>query len=340
MKLQEIADITGGFISGNPEVNITGAAGINDATEGSITYLANIKHAKSARDTKASAILLKEKIDDVSASMIIVDNPQLAFALTLELFHKKTSEPAGISKNAFIGNNVSLGKDVSVYATAYISDGVSIGDRVALHPSVYVGNNVSIGDDTEIYPNVTIKENIKIGRNVLIHPGTVIGADGFGYVRDKDRHHKIPQTGGVIIEDDVEIGANVTIDRAAMGNTIIGRGTKIDNLVMIAHNVKIGKNCLLIAQCGIAGSTELGDNVILGGQVGVRDHIKIADGVMIGSKSAAGRDLKPGNYSGIPAFAHKRWLRAQSIYSKLPELLKRLRVLENKVSKEDNPDDG
>lgn len=339
MKLQKIAEITGGHIVGNPEIEISVVSGIEDASEGSITYLSNIKDRKNALVTKASAILLREKIEGISASMIIVDNPKLAFAITLELFHKKASKPAVISKNAFIGNNVRMGKDVSVYATAYISDNVSIGDRVTLHPSVYIGENASIGDDTIVYPNVTIRENVIIGRNVLIHPGAVLGADGFGYVWDKDRHHKIPQKGGVIIEDDVEIGANVTIDRATMGNTIVGRGTKIDNMVMIAHNVKIGRNCILLAQTGIAGSSELGDNVILGGQVGVLDHIKIADGVMVSSTSAVGSDLKTGIYSGIPAFSHKQWLKAQSIYSKLPELLKRLRALENKVSKEDNPHD-
>ncbi|GBE06683.1 MAG TPA: UDP-3-O-(3-hydroxymyristoyl)glucosamine N-acyltransferase [Nitrospirae bacterium] len=335
MKLKEIAVRIGGAVVGDPEVVITGVSGLKDARKGHISFLAGRKNLRDARDTNASAILTKEEIKETGASLVIVENPHLAFARVLEIFHNKPFKPLGVSKEAFIGRNVDIGNDVSVYPAAFIHDNVMIGDRVAVYPGVYIGENVSIGEDSIIYPNVTVLENVKIGKKTIIHSGTVIGSDGFGYVPDGEKHYKIPQVGGVVIEDNVEIGANVTIDRATIGNTVIGSGTKIDNLTQIAHNVRVGRNCLLIAQAGIAGSTELGNNVVLGGQAGVADHRKIADRVLVGAKSGVGNDLKQGAYSGIPAIPHRVWLRAQSIYSKLPELLKRLKELEKKCNKEE-----
>ncbi|MEK7823189.1 MAG: UDP-3-O-(3-hydroxymyristoyl)glucosamine N-acyltransferase, partial [Nitrospirota bacterium] len=263
------------------------------------------------------------------------DNPYLAFARTLEIFYKAPFNPLGISKESIIGENVSFGSDVSVYPNVYISNNVAIGNRVTIFPFVYIGENVSVGDDSVIYPNAAIREKVKIGKRVIIHSGAVIGSDGFGYVREKEKHYKIPQVGGVIIEDEVEIGANVTIDRATLGNTVIGSGTKIDNLVHIAHNVKTGKNCIILAQVGISGSVEIGDNVVLAGQVGIADHKRIADGVMVVGKSGVTNNLEPGVYSGTPAIPHKDWLRAQSIYAKLPDILRRLQELERKIKKED-----
>lgn len=334
MKLKEIADIIGGRITGNPEVDITGVSSIKEAQKGNITFFADKKNMQYVYTTEASAIIAKEEIKGLSKSMLIVDNPYLAFAKTLELFYKKPFEPLGVSKDAVIGRDVNFGDDVSIYSRVYICNNVLIGSRVTIFPYVYIGDNVSIGDDSIIYPNVTIRENVKIGKNVTIHPGAVIGSDGFGYVLDKERHYKIPQVGGVIIEDNVEIGANVTIDRATTGNTSIGSGTKIDNLVQVAHNVKIGKNCLLVAQVAIGGSVEIGDGVVFGGQVGVRDHVKIGHGVMVGAQSGIGHDIPDGQvFSGTPAIPHKSWLRAQTIYSKLPEYIKRLLELERKVKK-------
>lgn len=332
MKLRELKDIIGGQIAGDTEVEITGVAGLKEAKQGDITFLADKKNLKDAYAAKASAVIVKEAVEGLSKSMLIVEKPHLAFAMALEVFYKKPFKPLGISNKAIIGREVSLGSDVTVYPLAHINDRVLIGDRVTIFPGVYIGEDVSIGNDTLIYPNVTIRENVKIGKGVIIHPGTVIGANGFGYVQDKGEHIKIPQVGGVIVEDNVEIGAGVTIDRATTGNTVIGAGTKIDNLVQVGHNVKIGKNCIIVAQAAIGGSAEIGDGTIISGQAAIRDHIKIGSRVMIGAQSGIGADIADGQiYSGSPAIPHKDWLRAQSIYAKLPEILSRLRKLENKV---------
>ena len=334
MKLKEIADTVGGSISGNPEVDITEVASIREARKGSITFLADKKYLPFVYKTNASAVITKEELPGVSVNMLIVDNPYLAFAKTLELFYRKPHAPLGISKESVIGENVIFGSDVSVYPMAYIGNNVSIGNRAVIFPSVYIGNNVSIGDNSVIYPNITILDNVTIGKNVIIHSGSIIGSDGFGYIQLKETHYKIPQVGGVIIEDDAEIGASVTVDRATVGNTVIGSGTKIDNLVQIAHNVRTGKNCLIVAQVGISGSVQIGDNVVLAGQVGIVDHKKIADGVVVVAKSGVTDDLEHGVYSGVPAIPHRVWLKAQSIYAKLPEIYKRLRELEKKVKQE------
>ncbi len=337
MKLKEIANTIGGSIIGNPEVDITEVASIREAQRGSITFLADKKYLSYVYKTNASAVITKEELDGVSVNMLIVDNPYLAFAKTLELFYTKPPVPLGISKESVIGENVMLGNDVSIYPMAYIGNNVSVGNQAIIFPSVYIGNNVSIGDNSVIYPNTTILDNVKIGKHVIIHSGSVIGSDGFGYIQVKEEHYKIPQAGGVIIEDNVEIGASVTIDRATVGNTIIGSGTKIDNLVQVAHNVRTGKNCLIIAQVGISGSVQIGNNVVLAGQAGVIDHKKISDGVIVVGKSGVTNDLEHGVYSGVPAIPHKEWLKAQSIYAKLPELYKRLRELEKKVKQEEDP---
>jgi UDP-3-O-[3-hydroxymyristoyl] glucosamine N-acyltransferase len=341
MKLNKIAEIVQGRIIGNPDIDITGVAGIEEAKAGDITFLSHTKNKHYAFSTNASAIIAKEDIRDVSASLIIVRNPQLAFARTLDIFYRQTFKPIGISKGTVMGENVSVGDDVSVYPMVFLGNNVSIGNRAVLFPHVYVGNNVTIGDDSIVYPQVTIREQVTIGRMVIIHSGTVIGSDGFGYVQENGKHHKIPQVGGIIIDDDVEIGANVTIDRATIGKTIIGSGTKIDNLVQIAHNVRIGKNCIIVAQVAIGGSAEISDGVILAGQSAVRDHVKIGKGVMIGGQSGVGHDIPDGQmFSGTPAIPHRTWMKAQSIYSKLPEYIRRLRDLERKIEKEDNGNAG
>lgn len=356
MKLREIAEIIGGKVLGNPEVEITGASGIREARHGDITFLADKKNIKYIAGTNASAVIVRqahyEEIKGLSANMLLVDNPYLSFARVLEVFYKKPYTPLGISDKAVIGNNVSFGEGVTVYPFAYISSNAVIGARVSIFPNVYIGEGVRIGDDSIIYPNVTIREHVVIGRRVIVHPGTVIGSDGFGYISEEEGHYKIPQVGGVIIEDDVEIGANVTIDRATIDNTIIGCGTKIDNLVQVAHNVKIGKHCIIVAQVGIGGSTEIGSRTVFGGQAGVRDHIKIGNRVMAGTRAGIIHDVPDGEVvSGFPAIPHKTWLRAQSIYAKLPEYIKRLQRIEEKVTpvkdsfsegikKEGHSDDG
>jgi UDP-3-O-[3-hydroxymyristoyl] glucosamine N-acyltransferase len=340
MILKDIADLTGGRIIGNSEVVISGVSGITEAKDGDITLITHRRNIPSLSSIKASAIIAKEEIKGLTASILLVDNPKLTFAKVLEIFHKKPFRSHGISDKAVIGKNVKLGENISIYPHAYVSDNTVIGSNTVIFPNVYIGESVIIGEDTVVYPNVTIREGVRIGKRVIIHPGTVIGSDGFGYVTEGSKHYKMPQVGVVIIEDDVEIGSNVTIDRATTGSTVIGCGTKIDNLVQVAHNVKIGKNCIIVGQAGISGSVEIGNSSIIGGQTGIKDHIKIGDRVMIGSKSGVTHDIPDGQIiSGYPSIPHKQWLRAQNIYSKLPEYIKRLNELEKIVKKEGSSHD-
>ena len=299
--------------------------------EGDITFLSSSRLIKECIESKASAVIVKETVSEINKPQLKVSSPQYAFARLLEHFYVKPFIASGISDKAYVSDKAKIGKDVSVYPMAFVSDSVSIGDRTVIYPGVFIGENSSIGDESIIYPNVTIRENVKVGSRVIIHAGAVIGSDGFGYVMEKGIHYKIPQVGGVVIGDDVEIGANVTIDRATTGNTIIGKGTKIDNLVHIAHNVKIGENSVIAAQGGVAGSTEIGNYVVFGGQVGVADHAKIDDGVMVGGQSGAMGHVKKGIYSGSPMIPHRDWLKSIVIFAKLPELSKRIKELEDMI---------
>lgn len=332
MQLKEIALMLGGEIKGDTEIEIEGVAGIHDVKEGEITFLSDKKLTDECAKSRASCVIVRDHIPEINKTQVIVKNPYYAFAKLLELFYVKPLSPAGISSKAFISEHAKIGKDVSIHPSAYISDEALIGERTVIYPGVFIGNNTTIGDDCLIYPNVTVRENINIGNRVIIHPGVVIGSDGFGYVFEDNRHNKIPQVGGVIIGDDVEIGANVTIDRATTGNTIIGSGTKIDNLVQIAHNVKIGANSIVVAQVGVGGSTEIGKFVVIGGQVGVADHARIDDGSMIGAQSGVMGHLTKGIYSGTPVIPHREWLKASVIFAKLPELNKKLRELEERIN--------
>ncbi len=338
MKLRELAERTGGKILGNKDADIKGAAGIKDAGECDITFLSDNRGITDIAGSRASAIIthesLVESVQNVRDSMniLLVDNPQYSFAKALEVLYEQRREPTGISDKSVSGSNFKKGIDVSVFPFVFIGDNVSLGDRVTIYPGVYIGNGVSIGNDSVIHPNVTIRENVAIGNAVIIHSGTVIGGDGFGYTLEKGEHYKIPQVGGVIIEDSVEIGSNVSIDRATTGHTVIGQGTKIDNLVQIAHNVSIGKKCIIVSQVGISGSVEIGDGVVLAGQVGVKDHVKIGTGAVAAGQSGITRDIPEGQvYSGMPAIPHRTWLRAQSVFARLPEYMKRLQKLENRI---------
>lgn len=329
MKLREIAEMLGGELAGDPDVEIKGAAGISDAKDGDITFLSTARLINECIESKASAVIVKEPVPEIKKPQLKVSTPQYAFARLLGHFYVKPFIASGISDKACVSDKAKIGKDVSVYPMAFVSDSASIGSKTVIYPGVFIGENSSVGGECIIYPNVTIRENVKIGSRVIIHSGAVIGSDGFGYVMEKGMHYKIPQVGGVIIGDDVEIGANVTIDRATTGNTIIGRGTKIDNLVHIAHNVKIGENSVIAAQSGVAGSTEIGNYVVFGGQVGVADHAKIDDGVMVGGQSGAMGHVKKGIYSGTPMIPHRDWLKSMAIFAKLPELNKRIKELED-----------
>jgi UDP-3-O-[3-hydroxymyristoyl] glucosamine N-acyltransferase len=336
VKLRDIASFVKGEVIGPPkadDIEITGVSGIRSAQKGDITFLSAERYKKYLAGCKASCILIKEPIEGLQTTQLRVSNPHLAFAKLLGHFYIKPQTPMGISENAIVSNKASIGKDVSIFPFSYISDHVSIGNGTIIYPHVFVGRDTTIGEDCIIYPNVTIRENVRIGNRVIVHSGSVIGSDGFGYVFEEGKHHKIPQVGGVIIEDDVEIGSNVSVDRATTGNTIISAGTKIDNLVQIAHNVSIGRNSLIISQVGIAGSTEIGDYVTLAGQVGIADHVTIESGTMIGAQSGVMGNVAKGIYTGTPVMPHREWLKTQAIIAKLPELYKKIRELEEKIKK-------
>jgi UDP-3-O-[3-hydroxymyristoyl] glucosamine N-acyltransferase len=331
VKLTALASLVNGEIIGIQDIEISGVSGIREAQEGDITFLSSNQYIKDIPSCKASCVIVKEPLKDIGITQLKVSNPYLAYATLLGHFYVKPREPIGISKHAFVSDKALLGENVSVFPFAYVSDGVSIGDGTVLYPYVYIGENTSIGAHCMLYPHVTLRERIQVGNRVIIHAGSVIGSDGFGYVFDGGIYHKIPQVGGVVIEDDVEIGSNVSIDRATTGDTIIGKGTKIDNLSQIAHNVRIGNGTIIIAQVGIGGSTEIGDYVTLAGQVGVADHAKIDSQTMIGAQSGVMGTITRGAYSGSPAMPHREWLKAQAVFSRLPELQKKVRELEGKI---------
>ncbi len=330
--LQQLADHVGGKIVGDPNYLIHGVAGIIEAQSGEITFVANPRYEAALRTTAASAVIVARPLEGLTPASLVVEDPYYAFCRIVTYFYQKPYHPRGISQQSAIGKNVTLGSDLSIYPFVTIGEGAAIGDRVTLFPGVYIGEDSHIGEDSILYANVSVREEVTIGRRVIIHSGAVIGSDGFGFATHQGRHHKIPQVGTVIIEDDVEIGANVTVDRATLGKTVIGRGTKIDNQVQIAHNVSVGEDCLLVAQVGISGSTEIGHHVILAGQVGVAGHLKIGDNVVAGGRSGVTKDIPSDQkVSGFPPLPHRKWLEAQASFPHLPDFRKRLAALEKQV---------
>jgi len=332
MKLKELAVILGAELTGAAEEDVSGAAGVREATAGQITFITGMNFRKDLEESGASAALVPLDTPDMRLPLLRVKNPRFAFARTLQLLYGRPYQAAGISEKAAIGMNACIGADASIHAFVVVADDARVGDRVTLHPGVSIGRGSVVDDDSLIHANVSIGENIKIGKRVIIHAGTVLGSDGFGFVTDGGLHHKIPQVGGVIIEDDVEIGGNCTIDRAMLGNTIIKKGTKLDNQVHVAHNVTIGEHCLIAGQVGIAGSSTLGNYVVFGGQVGVADHTVVGDRVMAGGGSGITRDVEAGQIiAGYYAMPIKDWLKVQAILPKLPELRKTIASLEKQL---------
>lgn len=330
----ELAEIVGGRVIGDPELIIKGVAGVAESNGNDLTFAEDAKYLAEAENSRAAAVIVPENINESRKTVIAVKNPRLAYARVASLFAPAVFYKPGIDLTAIISPKARVGKNVSIHAHVVVEDDVEIGDNVVLAPGVFIGKNSKIGNNTVIHPNVVVEYDSIIGANVIIHAGTVIGSDGYGFVSAADGHHKIPQLGNVIIEDNVEIGANVTVDRGASGPTVIGAGTKIDNLVQIAHNVKIGPDCLIIAQVGIAGSTELGKRVILAGKTGVVGHIKIGDQAVIASDSTVTKDVPPAVfYSGRPAHDHKAALREQAAMRKLPELMKTIKELEKRIKR-------
>jgi UDP-3-O-[3-hydroxymyristoyl] glucosamine N-acyltransferase len=333
-KLKELAQWVCGTVAGDGEVEIDGVASIEDAKEGEITFIANPKYLSKLNQTQASAVIVSSEVILGEKPLLCVKNPYLAFAKILTLFTQKPYQPKGVDPNARVSPTAQLGKDLTVYPFVYIGDRCRIGDRVTLYPGVYVGDDCSIGEDSILHANVSLYPGMTIGKRVILHSGVVVGSDGFGYAKEGGKNFKIPQVGRVEIEDDVEIGSNTSVDRGVLGNTIIRRGVKIDNLVQIAHNVLIGEDSIIVAQVGISGSTKLGSNVTLAGQVGLAGHLQIGDNVMVGAQSGVGHDLSPSQaYSGSPAIPHREWLRMATAMPKVPEMRKRLTEMEKRLNR-------
>ncbi len=332
-RLEEIAQWVGGTIVGNGEVEISGVGSIEEARPGEITFIAHPKYLSNLEKTHASAVIVSKEVTQASKPLLCVANPYLAFVKVLHLFFQKPYQPRGIDPKAWISPTALLGRDLTIYPFVYIGDGCQIKDRVILYPGVYVGEGSVIDEDSILYPNVSIYPHTVIGKRVILHSGVVVGSDGFGYVKDGKKNIKIPQVGRVVIEDDVEIGSNTTIDRATLGETLIRRGVKIDNLVQVAHNVVIGEDSIIVAQVGISGSTKIGSNVTLAGQVGVVDHVEIGDNVIVGAQSGVAYDLAPNQaYTGSPPLPHREFLRAISVFPKLPEMRKILLEIEKRLA--------
>jgi UDP-3-O-[3-hydroxymyristoyl] glucosamine N-acyltransferase len=332
--LKEIAELVRGEVTGDENTVITGVAGIREACEGEITFLSNPKYLSLLKKTAASAVVTSRDIKDSSKPLIRTDNPSLAFAKIVSSFSpSEIRHPKGVHPTAILGKDVKLGKAAALGAYVVIGDEVSIGDNSIIYSGCFIGHNTKIGKDNLIYPNVSIRENITIGDRVIIHSGTVIGSDGFGYATIDGKHHKIPQTGTVEIGDDVEIGANVTVDRARFDNTIIGKGTKIDNLVQIAHNVVIGEDCIIVSQTGISGSTVLGKNVTIAGQVGIVGHVTIGDRVVIMAQSGVTKSLAPDTVVwGTPAKIEDSAKKINACVHNLPRLFETVSSLRKKIA--------
>jgi UDP-3-O-[3-hydroxymyristoyl] glucosamine N-acyltransferase len=331
--LSKIAALVEGEIVGDSNKIISGAAPFEHAGSDEITVAASAKYLKRLGGSQAAAILVPRDTQLVDHNLVQVDNPMVAFAKVMQYFHPPDQPRSEIHPHAEIGPKFKCGQNVYIGPMVAIGGHVTIGERVWLHAGVFIGDNVSIGNDVTIYPNATILQRCIIGNRVIIHSGTVIGSEGFGFAPDGKSYHKIPHTGIVQIDDDVEIGANNAIDRGTFGKTHIGRGVKTDNLVHIAHNVIVGENTVLVAQVGISGSVTIGKNAILAGQAGIAGHLTVGDGATVGPQTGVGRPVPAGQIvsAGIPEMPHRLWLRVQRLIPKLPDFNKRLSGLEKKM---------
>jgi UDP-3-O-[3-hydroxymyristoyl] glucosamine N-acyltransferase len=335
MKLAQIARHLDARMTGDPDLEITGISTIETAQPGHLTFLSNRRYAKYLETTLASAVILSDP-NELPAHLagIVSDNPYLSFARALELFHRPVEFPRGIHPLAVVAESASLGLDVSVGPFSVVGENVILGDRVTIlsHSTIYP--ETSIGADSFVHSHCVVRERCTLGRRVILQNGVIVGSDGFGYARDSEnRWHKIPQTGGVIIEDDVEIGAGSVIDRATLGASIVRRGAKIDNLVQVGHSSQVGEDTLLCAQVGLAGSTEVGKNVILSGQVGAAGHLRIGDGVIATAQSGIPNSVPDGQViSGYPAIENRAWLRSSAVFAQLPSLQKEMRRMQKRLT--------
>lgn len=336
IKLKDAADFVGGIVIGDPNIEISNIAKIEEAKEGDITFLYLKAYEKYLNTTKASAVLISPEFKKTRTdlSYIEVKNPNVALQKFIITFLKPKFIINGIDPSASIDPTAKIGKNVGIGKNVVISSGCSIGDGTMIYHNTVIMEDVKIGDNCLIYPNVTIRENCVLGNNVIIHSNTVIGSDGFGYIlNEKGEYEKVPQIGNVVLEDDVELGSNVSIDRAAFGSTLIKKGVKIDNLVQVAHNVVIGDHTAIAAQAGISGSTKIGKHCMIAGQAGFVGHIEVADQVIVGAQSGVSKAIeKPGKYRGSPAQEMSQQLRLEAHIRNIPSLSEKIKKLEEKIA--------
>jgi UDP-3-O-[3-hydroxymyristoyl] glucosamine N-acyltransferase len=332
MRLGDIATALGATLqNGNPETEISGVSGIEEATAGQITFVANPKYAAAAKNTAASAIIVATDFPAVTSALLRSKNPYLCFARAIELFYQPPRYATGIHPTAVIAPSAKVGANAHIGAYVVIEDDAEIGDNAVLLPHVVIYPAARIGNNFFAHAHSVVREDCRLGDNVILQNGAVVGCDGFGFARDGDHWEKITQSGPAVLEDDVEVQANSCIDRASVGETRIARGVKIDNLAQVGHGSAVGEHTLLCAQVGLAGSTVIGKNVIIAGQAGVAGHCTIGDGVVVTAQSGTHGDIPPGTMiSGSPAFDHKQWLRAVNAFNKLPKLARTVRSLAQK----------
>ena len=334
MKLHDLAERLGCRLEGDGDIEIQRVTGIEQALPGDLTFLANARYSAMLAETRASAIIMNESAERAPCAVLRAENPYLAFATAVRLFSPSVAPPVGVDPHSVVAADAILGREVSIGPFVAIGRGVRVGDRTIIYPNVTLGDGVTIGEDCVVHSNVSLRERVIIGNRVIVQNGAVVGSDGYGFVKRPDgAHEKIPQVATVVIEDDVEIGANTAIDRPAVGETRIKTGAKIDNLVQIAHGVTIGRHALLAAQVGIAGSSTIEDDVTLAGQVGVAGHLTIGKGTVATAQSGIPNSVDPGSFvSGYPAIDNREWLRASAVFRRLPELRRAVSALERRIA--------
>lgn len=335
IKLSQIAKLVNGTLAGE-DIEVIGVSSLHSAKDGHITFLFTKKFLKMAQSSSASAFIISEGITLEGKNTITVKNPPLAQAIVLNYFFPIQKTKPYVSEKAFVSPNAKVSEDAVVMDFAYISDEADIESGSVIYPFVYIGKKVRVGKNSIIYPHAVILDDTLIGENVIVYAGAILGSDGFGYAFNGKEYVNIPQMGKVVLSDNVEVGANTTIDRATLDETFVGKGTKIDNLVMIGHNVSIGENCILVGQVGVAGSSSIGNRVIMGGQVGIGDHVVVEDDVMIAAQSGVtGHVTKGSKIAGSIAVDFKKWLKIQAILNELPEMKKKLDELLKRSYKDD-----
>jgi UDP-3-O-[3-hydroxymyristoyl] glucosamine N-acyltransferase len=330
--LGELAATLGAKLEGDPGRRVTGVASLDAAGPEQISFLIDQRYRPAAETSRAGALLVSDSVSGLAGPLLRSSAPQQALIALLTLFHPAETAPSGIDRSAIVAPEARVDPSASIGAMAVVCAGAMIGPRVRVHPLVYVGPGVEVGEDSVLHPRVVLCEGVRLGCRVVVQPGAVIGGDGFGYVFDSGGHRKIPQVGTVVIEDDVDIGANTTIDRAMLGRTIIRRGTKIDNLVQVGHNVEIGEHSIIVAQVGISGSCRLGRGVIAAGQVGFADHLTIGDGAVLGAQAGVADDVAAGERRlGSPAVPILQAKRVFAAQKHLPDMTRRLRAAERRL---------